>query len=184
MSLSPGLVTPQGDGFFTWHAYDPSCKAELWSTGFTDPKGTVLFDPIAWPKDSPSPAAPVEIVQTNANHDRNCAALGSHLGASFAQEPKEFSAVPLPGAGEGETAYLHTPTGTLVVGDALIHLAPHGLMPLPDKYCTDPALLRKSLATLFSLPIRRIFFAHGDPILSSPLPLLSKILTSDPSPQK
>ena len=176
MSLSPGPVTHHGDGFFTWHAYDPSCKAELWSTGFTSPKGTVLFDPIAWPKDSPSPAAPVEIVQTNANHDRNCAALGSHLGASFAQEPKEFSAVPLPGAGEGETAYFHTPTGTLVVGDALIHLAPHGLMPLPDKYCTDPTLLRQSLRRLLDLPIRRIFFAHGDPILQDGAERIQKLL--------
>jgi glyoxylase-like metal-dependent hydrolase (beta-lactamase superfamily II) len=53
----------------------------------------------------------------------------------------------------------------LVVGDALINLAPHGLMPLPDKYCTDPAKLKTSLRRLLDLPIRRIFFAHGDPIL-------------------
>jgi hypothetical protein len=64
----------------------------------------------------------------------------------------------------------------LVVGDALIHLAPHGLMPLPDKYCTDPALLRKSLATLLSLPIRRIFFAHGDPILQDGAERIRKLL--------
>ena len=81
------------------------------------------------------------------------------------KDPTGFSSVPLPGAGEGETAYLHNSTRTLVVGDALINLAPHGLGPLPDKYCTDPALLKKSLGKLLDLSVRRIFFAHGDPIL-------------------
>ena len=102
----------------------------------------------------------------------------------MAARPEGFLPIPLPGAGEGETAFFHNSTGSLVLGDALIHLTPHGLMPLPDKYCTDPLLLKNSLAGLLRFPIRRIFFAHGDPILSSPLPLLSKILTSDPSPQK
>ena len=183
MSLSPGPVTPHGDGFFTWHAYDPACKAELWSTGFTDPQETTLFDPIDWPKESPWPASPVHIVRTNMNHDRDCDILLKR-GASMAARPEGFLPIPLPGAGEGETAFFHNSTGSLVLGDALINLAPHGLMLLPDKYCTDPLLLKKSLAGLLRFPIRRIFFAHGDPILSSPLPLLSKILTSDPSPQK
>ena len=102
----------------------------------------------------------------------------------MAARPVGFLPIPLPGAGEGETAFFHNSTGSLVLGDALINLAPHGLMLLPDKYCTDPSLLRKSLGKILDFPVRRIFFAHGDPILSSPLPLLSKILTSDPSPQK
>ena len=165
MSLSPGPVAQHGDGFFTWHSYDPSCKAELWSTGFTGAKGTVLFDPIDWPKDSTPPATPVEIVRTNGNHDRNCDALRSLWRVEMTKEPAGFSAVPLPGGGEGETAYFHNTTGTLVVGDALINLAPHGLMLLPEKYCTDPVLLKKSLEGLERLPVRRIFFAHGDPIL-------------------
>ena len=183
MSLSPGPVTPHGDGLFTWHAYDPACKAELWSTGFTDPQETTLFDPIDWPKESPWPAGPVRIVRTNMNHDRNCDVLLKR-GASMSAAPGGFFPIPLPGAGEGETAFFHGSTGSLVLGDALINLAPHGLMLLPDKYCTDPSLLRKSLGKILDFPVRRIFFAHGDPILSSPLPLLSKILTSDPSPQK
>ena len=175
MSLSPGPVTHHGDGFFTWHAYDPSCKAELWSTGFTGSKGTVLFDPIAWPKDSPSPASPVHIVRTNMNHDRDCDVLLKR-GASMAAGSEGFLPIPIPGAGEGETGFFHGSTRSLVLGDALIHLAPHGLMPLPDKYCTDPALLRKSLATLLSLPIRRIFFAHGDPILQDGAERIRKLL--------
>lgn len=165
MSLSPGPLTPQGEGFFTWHAYDPACKAELWSTGYTGPQGSVLFDPIPWPKDSPFPPSPVHIVRTNGNHDRDCAGLAENMKGQMAASVPEFTAVPLPGAGEEEMAYFHEDSGTLVVGDALIHLAPHGLIPLPDKYCADGVLLKKSLRALLPLSIRRIFFAHGDPIL-------------------
>ena len=176
MSLSPGPVAQHGDGFFTWHAYDPACKAELWSTGFTGAQGTFLFDPIDWPQDSPPPALPVEIARTNGNHDRNCDALRSLWTGKITKEPAGFSAVPLPGAGEGETAYFHNTTGTLVVGDALINLAPHGLMFLPEKYCTNPALLRKSLRALAGLPIQRIFFAHGDPILQDGAERIQRLL--------
>ena len=175
MSLSPGPVTPHGDGFFTWHAYDPACKAELWSTGFTDPQGTTLFDPIDWPKESPWPQGPIQIVRTNGNHDRVCAGL-CKLGARISKQPPGFSPIPLPGAGEAETAFFHDPTGSLVLGDALIHLAPHGLILLPDKYCTDPLLLKKSLAGLLRFPIRRIFFAHGDPILQDGAERIRKLL--------
>jgi len=54
-----------------------------------------------------------------------------------------------------------------VVGDALINLAPHGLMLLPGKDCTDGAKLMTCLRRLLDLPLRGIFFAHGDPILQS-----------------
>ena len=175
MSLSPGPVTPHGDGFFTWHAYDPACKAELWSTGFTDPQGTTLFDPIDWPKESPWPQGSIQIVRTNGNHDRDCAGLRK-LGAKMTKEPPGFTSIPLPGAGENETAFLHGATGSLVLGDALIHLAPHGLMPLPEKYCTDPDLLKKSLGKLLKLPVRRIFFAHGDPILQDGVERIRRLL--------
>ena len=169
-------MTFHGDGFFAWHAYDPACKAELWSTGYTGTEGTVLFDPIDWPKESPPPKHPLQIVRTNANHDRSCAALLAARG-KLTKEPKGFCTVPLPGAGEGETAYFHESTGTLVVGDALINLSPHGLMPLPEKYCTDPVSLKKALAGLGGLPIRRIFFAHGDPILQNGVGRIQKLLT-------
>ena len=167
MSLSPGPLAPHGDGFFTWHAYDPACKAELWSTGFTDAHGTTLFDSIDWPDSSSPSSAPVWIVKTNANHDRACADLAKKWQAILTDRPPGFTSIPLPGAGEAETAYFHRPSGSLVLGDALIHLAPHGLMLLPDKYCTNPALLRKSLGKLLDFAVRRIFFAHGDPILQN-----------------
>jgi glyoxylase-like metal-dependent hydrolase (beta-lactamase superfamily II) len=167
LSLSPDPLAPHGDGFFTWHAYEPACKAELWSTGFTDSHGTTLFDPINWPEPSPQPPAPVLIVKTNANHDRACADLAKKWQAILTDRPPGFTSIPIPGAGEAESAFFHRPSGSLVLGDALIHLAPHGLMLLPDKYCTNPALLRKSLGKLLDFPVRRIFFAHGDPILQN-----------------
>ena len=175
MSLSPGPLAPHGDGFFTWHAYDPACKAELWSTGFTDSHGTTLFDPIDWPKESLWPQGPIQMVRTNGNHDRACEGL-CKLGARMSKEPPGFSSIPLPGAGENETAFFHGATGSLVLGDALINLAPHGLMPLPEKYCTDPDLLKQSLGKLLKLPVRRIFFAHGDPILQDGVERIRRLL--------
>lgn len=165
MSLDPSPLEDHGGGFSTWHAYDPSCKAELWSTQFQDNSITVLFDPIVWPKDQPLPIGPLEVVQTNANHERSCDLALAQPRAKTTSQPRGFAPIPLPGAGQGESAYFHPSTGTLVVGDALIHLAPNPLMVLPDKYCTDPLQLRQSLGSLLKLPIRRIFFAHGAPIL-------------------
>jgi len=165
LNLSPEPLTSHGLGFSTWHAYDPSCKAELWSTLFTNSRESVLFDPIPWPKGNPMPPAPVIIVQTNANHDRFSKELAGAVYGKIESEARGFEKVPLPGAGEGETGYFHPETRTLVLGDALINLAPHGLALLPDKYCTDPAKLRESLRLLARLPVERIFFAHGAPIV-------------------
>ena len=88
-----------------------------------------------------------------------------------------FEKIPLTGAGEGETSYFHPESKTLVVGDALINLPPHGLTLLPDKYCTDPVQLRKSVRRLSQLPIERIFFAHGAPIVHSGLSQLTPLLS-------
>jgi hypothetical protein len=165
LNLFPEPLTSHGLGFSTWHAYDPDCKAELWSTLFTNSKETVLFDPIPWPKGNPMPLAPVIIVQTNANHDRFSKELAGAVYGKIESEAPGFEKVPLPGAGEGERGYFHPETRTLVLGDALINLAPHGLALLPDKYCTDPAKLRESLRLLARMPVERIFFAHGAPIV-------------------
>jgi len=177
LSLSPEPLTSQGSGFFTWHAYDPSCKAELWSTLFTHLDQIVLFDPIDWPKDNPLPTQPVIIIRTNTNHDRFCKEIGELVQGKIQTEVVGFEKVPLPGAGEGETSYFHPTSKTLVVGDALINLPPHGLALLPDKYCTDPAQLRQSVRRLSLLPIERIFFAHGAPIVHSGLSQLTPLLS-------
>jgi len=175
LSLDPQPLQDHGEGFFTWHAYDPTCKAELWSTAFLNKEVAILFDPIDWPQNNPHPMGPIQLVTTNANHDRNCKWWMTLSRSQLTTQPPGFQTVPLAGAGEKEAAYFHGKTGTLVVGDALIHLAPNPLMPLPDKYCTDPHLLKASLNTLLRLPIRRIFFAHGAPILQDGLHQIRKL---------
>ncbi|NCY22053.1 hypothetical protein EBX31_08870 [bacterium] len=177
MSLDPQPLLGHGEGFFTWHAYDPTCKAELWSTAYSCKEFTVLFDPIDWPKSSPPPKGHVQIVKTNANHDRNSDFLIRSLQGRLSTQPTGFQLIPLPGAGQHETAYFHRSTGTLVVGDALIHLEPNPLMALPEKYCTNSTLLRSSLKGLLEFPIQRIFFAHGSPILQNGLNQIRKLLT-------
>jgi glyoxylase-like metal-dependent hydrolase (beta-lactamase superfamily II) len=175
LSLSPAPLTSHGLGFATWHVYDPSCKAELWSTAYFGKELTVLFDPIDWPKDTSLPIGAVLIVRTNANHDRNCQTLLQSLSAHLSTHPPEFHPILLPGGGDGETAYFHEGTSTLVVGDSLINLAPHGLTLLPEKYCTDLSILKISIKRLLDLPIQRIFFAHGAPIIQDALTQLRQL---------
>ncbi|NBS06149.1 MAG: hypothetical protein EBS69_01870 [Verrucomicrobia bacterium] len=177
MSLSPAQLTPHGRGFSTWHAYDPSCKAELWSTLYRSAHGTTLFDPINWPQETPLPTPPVRIIRTNTNHDRFCQGMAGLVHGTVETEVAGFENVPLSGAGEGETAYFHPESKSLVVGDALINLPPHGLTLLPDKYCTDPIQLRQSVRRLSQLPIERIFFAHGAPIVHDGLSVLNPLLS-------
>ena len=177
MSLDPLPLRDHGEGFFTWHAYDPSCKAELWSTAYITQEVAILFDPIDWPQKTPPPTGHVQIVKTNANHERCCESLARSFHAKLDANPLGFRPIALSGAGENETAYFHGATGTLVLGDALIHLAPNPLMILPDKYCTDPILLRVNLRILWDLPIRRIFFAHGAPILQDGLNSIQRLLS-------
>lgn len=176
MSLHPQPPQDHGEGFLTWHAYDPACKAELWSTAYRAPGITILFDPIEWPGNTPQPMGTIEIVKTNDNHDRACESLRRQFHAGITRQPAGFQIVSLPGAGVDEAAFFHPSSGSLVVGDALIHLAPHPLMPLPDKYCTDSTILRTSLKELLKLPIRRIFFAHGAPILQDGLQQIRQLL--------
>ncbi len=175
MSLSPKTLTSHESGFSTWHAYDPSCKAELWSTAYFGNEFIILFGPIDWPKDTPVTSWVVQIVQTNANHDRNCQAFLHTISVHLSTLPTELHPIPLPGGGEGETAYFHEGTSTLVVGDSLINLTPHGLTLLPEKYCTDFPMLKISIKRLLDLPIQRIFFAHGAPILHDALTKLRQL---------
>ncbi len=79
-------------------------------------------------------------------------------------------AIPLPGFAPGETAFFAPGVGgdTLLVGDALINLAPpYDFVPLPKKYCTAPKMTTDSLRRLLDLPFARMTFAHGNPLLSN-----------------
>ena len=64
----------------------------------------------------------------------------------------------------GETALWWD--GVLVIGDALIHVAPYGFAMLPEKYCADAKAGRESLKKLLRYPVEVMTFAHGMPIVA------------------
>ena len=103
--------------------------------------------------------------------------LRNSLQASVVEKVQGFEAIPLPGAGENETAYFHHTSRSLIIGDALISLSPDPLMLLPAKYCTNPDLLKNSLQRLLELPTQRIFFAHGAPILQDGVDRLKTVIS-------
>ena len=86
----------------------------------------------------------------------------------------EFTVVELPGASPGEIA-LHG-ADMLHVGDALVHLPPLGLSILPDKYCSDPKELRRSLEKLLSFRFEALTFAHGQPVMTQARQRLSHLI--------
>ena len=102
--------------------------------------------------------------------------LKKSFQGSWAEKVQGFETIPLPGAGENETAYFHHASRSLIIGDALINLCPDPLMLLPAKYCTNPDLLKNSLNRLLELPVQRIFFAHGAPILQDGVGRLKTVI--------
>ena len=131
---------------------------------------------------------PAGVLVTNGNHARAAADFACRFGVSLcataaAAEAADletdetipagggpvfggaFEAVPLPGAAAGEVAFYREDGGGLVVvGDALVHMAPLGFAVLPDKYCEHPKELRRALARLAERPFSTMTFAHGEPL--------------------
>ena len=81
----------------------------------------------------------------------------------------------LPGAGKGEIAVLQKNV-LGVFGDFLIHLEPDRLELLPEKYCENSELARRSLSRLRGWDIPILLFAHGLPIMSEGSLHLEKLL--------
>jgi hypothetical protein len=123
------------------------------------------------------------IVLTNGNHERNAVALARRFGIEvwahggargevgatrwFGDGEVLFGGVEtvgLEGFAKGETGLWWD--GVLVVGDALIHVAPYGFAMLPEKYCEDVKAGRKSLRKLVRYPVEIVTFAHGLPIVA------------------
>jgi len=196
------LVTPR---LALWHTYDSSSKTELFSTAAIDDAGRILVvDPIPL-ADQPRRAllrlgTVQAIAVTNANHWRAAAQFSADFNAPvFAQASPEpeiskpiepaghlkklfagLAAIPIDGAAPGEIA-LHFPQdgGTLIVGDSVIHFDPYGLALLPKKYCTNQQAMRRSLRRLLAPKSRRIFFAHGLPILNQAMSRLENLLNNE-----
>jgi hypothetical protein len=194
-----------GSHSLVWHTYDPTVKAELFSTALTVNLQTLLIDPI--PLAPPALAeflrlhALVGIVVTNMNHqraaedfaDRFSLPIFAHPGSYPGRTPADFTPlaagskilgeieiIEMEGAAEGEIA-LHMPGagGVLVMGDALINMEPHGFAFLPPKYCADQKQMRQSLRKLLAFPFEQMFFAHGTPLLARARTRLEQLLQND-----
>ena len=187
------------DGLYFWQAYDPAVKVDLSCCARRTAGGLVFIDPILLAREALAElcevAPPAAVIVTNGNHARAAADFREHfsipilaqaaavaeLGLAVDQEIAdgetvlgEFTVIALPGAAPGEIA-LHA-GGALHVGDALIHLAPHGFALLPEKYCADAKELRASLGKLLRFPFEVLTFAHGLPLVSQARQRLASLL--------
>jgi glyoxylase-like metal-dependent hydrolase (beta-lactamase superfamily II) len=181
-----------GDGIYHWSIYEPSVKCEIGCAALKLSNGLVVIDPVplaeaAW-KELLAVAPLRAILLTNGNHVRDAVALRQkhHVPVVVAPEtrrditelkadvillPNEIlygiSAIPIPGATPGETAF-YAKGSVLVLGDAIINTDPEkGLEFLPDKYCADAGQNRASLRQLLDLDFHTLILAHGSPVTTN-----------------
>jgi hypothetical protein len=179
-------IEPVAAGISIWRFYDPSVKADLYSTALGTPSGIYLIDPIPLAPDAMAELHDRTIVGgiivTNENHERAAAEFAEAFKAPIylnvtaatllpriaplrANElPSGMTAIAIEGGATGEIA-IHFGE-TMVIGDALINFEPYGFALLPPKYCADAKLMRRSLAKLLDYSFERMLFAHGLPILA------------------
>ncbi len=195
-----------GGGLFGWQAYDPTSKVDLHASAVAVSGQLYFVDPIPLAEEAlaelTADAKPAGIVLTNANHARAAEMFRRRLAVPVCIHPEAaaeiglasdampdagggpvfggvFETVPLPGAAPGEIAlYRADGEGLIIVGDAVINLPSPGFAVLPDKYCTNPKLLRRSLATLLERPFARMLFAHGEPMLAKARERLTAMLAA------
>lgn len=198
-------IEPVSIGISLWRCYDPSAKADLFSTALETTSGTYLIDPIPLaPEAVASLAGQVKvagIIVTNENHERAAAqfserfAVPIYLSAALLSVtqlplatpvedkyfPAALTAVQIDGGPAGEIAiHFAGGDGTMVVGDALINFEPHGFALLPAKYCSNFKVMRRSLSKLLDYSFDRMLFAHGLPILARARERLEELLREHP----
>lgn len=186
-----------------WSFYNPALKCEMGSTALRTPDGLVVIDPSplspdAWKEllaDDPLRA----IFLTNSNHEREAVILQKRYGAQIAAaadavpeitalkpnlilaDREKFyglTAIAIPGATLGETAFHAPENGVMVVGDAVINLSPtEGLELLPNKYCADAKQNRISLKKLLDFDFHTLTFAHGLPVTVRAKARLAELLS-------
>jgi glyoxylase-like metal-dependent hydrolase (beta-lactamase superfamily II) len=177
------------DNLYCWSVYEPSLKCDLGSTALKLGAGLVVIDPAplaeaAW-KELLAIAPLRAILLTNGNHVRAADALRRLHRVPVVTAPLTrrditeikpevvllenerlygISAIPIPGATPGETAF-HSDTGVMIVGDAVINTSTErGLELLPDKYCADAGQNRESLRKLLNYDFHTLTLAHGLPV--------------------
>jgi hypothetical protein len=195
-------IIPINASLCIWQAYDPTVKADLFSTAIVTANGLYLVDPIQL-QDSALHKIRGEhsvagIIVTNANHVRaalhfagkfSAPILAHHesfpngVAANFQslgdndRIGEELRVVSIDGAVAGEIALYHSLNcETLIVGDALINFEPYGFAFLPSKYCTNQKIMRRSLRKLLALNVERMLFAHGTPIITHAGQRLAQLL--------
>ena len=189
-------VTP---AFAIWYTYEPTVKADLFSTAFAARNELTVVDPITLPApyrtELDALGRVAIIIVTNANHLRDTlnfsysasifapselnAELTHNHALSDGLQVGPFRAIKIDGAADGEFALYHPDDGgTLIVGDALINFEPHGFDLLPQKYCKNQKRMIRSLRRLLDLDFNRIFFAHGNPIVTRARERLTSLLPS------
>lgn len=191
------VVTPE---LAVWQAYEPAVKCDLTSAALRVGESLVLVDPITLSAGGVAEletfGRPALVVCTNGNHARAAEDFCRHFRIPLAAHPDAgeepgftidlpladgarlldaIEVCALPGAAAGEVA-LVSPGGIASVGDALIHLPTQGFSVLPDKYCTDPKVLRESLRKLLRWDFRVLTFAHGWPLVASARERLAALL--------
>jgi glyoxylase-like metal-dependent hydrolase (beta-lactamase superfamily II) len=203
--LAASEIEPICPGIFLWRLYDPSVKADLFSTALETAAGTYLIDPVRLTPAASGGLASLPriagIVVTNENHERAAAQFSErfqvpvHLHVALMgatgllkvealQDRCTFSpgltAVEIEGGPAGEIAvHFDASGGTMIVGDALINFEPYGFTLLPAKYCSNFKMMRRSLSKLLDYSFDRMLFAHGTPILSRARQRLEELLKED-----
>jgi glyoxylase-like metal-dependent hydrolase (beta-lactamase superfamily II) len=188
-----------------WHGYDPSVKADLYSTCLLTSDGAYLVDPILLKSEALDELVGslrvAGIFVTNANHLRASHQFAEQFATPIFARRETFPdkipsqsrrvadgdeicdglrVISIEGAAGGELVLYYAPGGgTLIVGDALINLEPYGFTFLPGKYCSNGKEMRRSLQKLLTYEAHRILFAHGTPILSGATDRLRGLLCSD-----
>ncbi|HWL53143.1 MAG TPA: hypothetical protein VNQ90_11955 [Chthoniobacteraceae bacterium] len=198
-------------GLATWQAYDAASRVDLTASALLLGESWLVIDPIplapaAFERllQEMAPAQAVGVVLTSANHERSARWWAGRLSVPLHAHPEAAPAmegtidmpclpgqplfaalevVPLPGAAPGEIALYDGAMGGLwIIGDALIHLEATGLCFLPDRYCSDPGLLRQSARALLERPFRTVAFAHGPALTADAFQSLSALIPGEKTP--
>jgi len=195
-------------GVWEWSVESREHRVELTSHAVLGSGSWDCIDPIPLPPQFEAAlmemAPPGRILLTNSNHPRFSQELAARWGVSILSE-KLLVRVPadsiwskggesaveefqwpgggwqvwkLPGGAEGELVLFDRARSLVVFGDAVVNV--RGLEILPDKYCQDAALLRRSLGQWIDIipAFQRAVFAHGPPLLDRASEVIRRLLPS------
>jgi glyoxylase-like metal-dependent hydrolase (beta-lactamase superfamily II) len=178
---------------YGWSSFHPRWKVEFDSYALRTPDGVVFIDPVKPAavviKKLEKLGEPLGVFLTNGNHARDadwfrkafavqvyahekarsdCETKIDVLVLDGEKLPGGLTVVHLPGASPGEAAY-HSRAGggILFVGDTLMNVGGEGLSFLPEQYCDDSRLARRSARRLLDLEFKTATLAHGAPLTTN-----------------